>query len=129
MALSGFTVIGLEVDGKAIISAQENAHKNRCAKKALFKRKDLNKYKFNDLKNEKIDIVVLDPPRTGAKAICKNIQHLKPKGIIYVSCDPMTLKRDLKELINRGFKPILSRPIDMFPQTYHIESITILEKV
>ncbi len=128
LALLGFNIIGFELDKGAIISAQNNASKNLCEKRVTFKRRDLARYDFSDLKNEDVDIVILDPPRTGARSICKRLHLLAPKGIIYISCDPMTLQRDLMELIKTGFQPTVTIPFDMFPQTYHIESVTLLEK-
>jgi 23S rRNA (uracil1939-C5)-methyltransferase len=73
------------------------------------------------------DIVILDPPRTGAAAAVRIIPELRPKKIIYVSCDPPTLARDLAALAKRGYGVVKSRPVDMFPQTYHLESVTLLE--
>jgi len=52
---------------------------------------------------------------------------LQPRAIIYVSCDPATLARDIGTLIKSGYEVIKSRPVDMFPQTYHMESVTLLE--
>lgn len=73
-----------------------------------------------------IDTVVLDPPRAGASDVLDLIMVLKPKNIVYVSCDPNTLARDLKELTKRFYRFDYAQPIDMFPQTYHIESVTKL---
>lgn len=75
----------------------------------------------------RFDIVLLDPPRTGAAEIARLIPDLKPAKIVYISCDPSTLARDLGILRGRGYGVISSRPVDMFPQTHHIESVTLLE--
>lgn len=75
------------------------------------------------------DIVVLDPPRAGLGAqVLEALARSKPTKIIYVSCDPSTLARDLKRLIEEGFRLVQVTPFDMFPQTYHIESISVLER-
>ena len=76
----------------------------------------------------KPDIVVVDPPRAGLdKAVVDGILKLSPKLIAYVSCDPSTLARDAARLINGGYRLKDVTPFDLFPQTYHIESISIFE--
>jgi 23S rRNA (uracil1939-C5)-methyltransferase len=76
---------------------------------------------------EKFDIVLLDPPRTGAADIVTLLPVLQPKSIVYVSCDPATLARDIATLKKSGYDVVRSSPVDMFPQTYHIESVTLLQ--
>jgi 23S rRNA (uracil1939-C5)-methyltransferase len=77
----------------------------------------------------KPDIVVVDPPRTGLdKAVVDGILKLSPSLIAYVSCDPSTLARDAARLINGGYMLKDVAPFDMFPQTYHIESISLFER-
>ena len=76
----------------------------------------------------KPDIVLVDPPRAGLdKAVVDGILKLNPRHIAYVSCDPSTLARDTARLINGGYKLKEVTPFDLFPQTYHIESISIFE--
>jgi len=72
--------------------------------------------------------VLLDPPRSGAAEAVPEICRLKPDTIIYVSCDPSTLARDCGLLKAGGYHVLESVPIDMFPQSYHIESVTLLQK-
>lgn len=79
-------------------------------------------------RGESFDLVLLDPPRTGARDVVPLIPRLDPAKIIYISCDPPTLARDLSTLQKNGYEILASRPVDMFPQTYHIESITVLLK-
>jgi 23S rRNA (uracil1939-C5)-methyltransferase len=79
-------------------------------------------------KGERFDLVILDPPRAGAEA-AGEIAGLCPEKIIYVSCDPATLARDLLRLCARGYRVTRSRPLDMFPQTYHLESVTELTRI
>jgi len=77
----------------------------------------------------KPDIVLVDPPRTGLdKQVIDGILNLNPQMIAYVSCDPSTLARDAARLINGGYKLKEVMPFDLFPQTYHIESISIFER-
>ncbi len=78
----------------------------------------------------KPDIVLVDPPRAGVeKEALDAIVKMNPKTIAYVSCDPSTLARDAARLINNGYKLSGVTPFDLFPQTYHIESISIFEKI
>ena len=77
----------------------------------------------------KPDIVLVDPPRAGLdKAVVDGILKLSPSLIAYVSCDPSTLARDAARLINGGYKLREVTPFDLFPQTYHIESVSIFER-
>jgi 23S rRNA (uracil1939-C5)-methyltransferase len=78
---------------------------------------------------DKFDVIVLDPPREGAKETLKGLGRLSPEKIIYISCDPPTLARDLKMLTEIGYRVLKIRPFDMFPETYHIESLALLVKV
>ena len=81
-------------------------------------------------KGRSSDIMVLDPPRKGIGAQCiLEIAEMSPKKIIMVSCDPTTLARDLKELLPHGYKITKIQPIDMFPQTVHVETVVLLNKI
>ena len=76
------------------------------------------------------DLVLLDPPRAGLHpAARKALQQLLPPQIIYVSCDPSTLARDLKHLLEVGYALQDVRVFDMFPQTYHIETVALMSRV
>ena len=75
------------------------------------------------------DIVIVDPPRSGlGRATLDAILRLGPKTIAYVSCDPSTLARDAARFINGRYRLLESTPFDLFPQTYHIESISLFER-
>ena len=78
--------------------------------------------------NKTFDYVILDPPRSGCdKDGLKAISKLA-KNIIYVSCNPQTLKRDMSYLIEDGFKPQFVQGVDLFPYTHHIESVVLFER-
>lgn len=72
-------------------------------------------------------MVVLDPPRTGAYSVIKDLLGIRPRHVLYVSCDPATLTRDLQPLLHNGYDLCWSRAFDLFPQTFHIESLTLLK--
>ena len=122
----GFEIIPSAIDD-AIINASNNNVKN-----ALFFQGDI---KDSLVDNKEIDIIekpdvsIIDPPRSGLhpKAL-KNIIKLKQKKIIYISCNPATQARDLKDFIDAGYKVTNIIPDDMFPHTPHIESIVTLTK-
>jgi 23S rRNA (uracil1939-C5)-methyltransferase len=73
------------------------------------------------------DLVLLDPPRAGAFAVMDELLAVPVPRVLYVSCDAQTLARDLKVLLNGGYRLISSQPFDMFPQTHHVESLSVLE--
>jgi len=76
-----------------------------------------------------LSYAIVDPPRAGLdKQVIDGIINLNPQMIAYVSCDPSTLARDAARLINGGYKLKEVTPFDLFPQTYHIESISLFEK-
>jgi 23S rRNA (uracil1939-C5)-methyltransferase len=76
-----------------------------------------------------VDLIVLDPPRTGAgQSVMHHIRERSPKTIIYVSCDPQTLVRDLATLSPSAYRISFVRGLDMFPQTFHFETVVRLEK-
>jgi len=76
-----------------------------------------------------LDLVLLDPPRAGLHPkACQALEKLQSQQILYISCDPSTLARDLKHLCAAGYTLLDVHLFDMFPQTYHIETISLLAK-
>ena len=81
-------------------------------------------------KSGKPNIIITDPPREGMhRKVVEQIINILPEKIIYVSCDPKTLMRDLELLTQSNFKLISLDPIDMFPQTHHVECVATLLKI
>jgi len=76
----------------------------------------------------RFDVVVLDPPREGCAAVIRALLPLQPARVIYVSCDPMTLARDLRLLASAGYVYRSARGLDMMPQTYHVEAVVLMER-
>lgn len=120
-------VIGVEINKSAIKDAIYNKKINNI-NNAYFIAEDATKFILNN--DEKFDVVFVDPPRSGCdrrflNAVCK----LKPKTIIYISCNPYTLKNDLQFLCkNNKYKVKTIQPVDMFPYTEHIETIVKLQR-
>lgn len=84
---------------------------------------------FRELLAQKIEFVFLDPPRDGAKIVCEDLGSLPLlKDIVYVSCDTPTLIRDLKALQKQGFQLLALQPLDLFPQTSHLENLVHLRR-
>jgi 23S rRNA (uracil1939-C5)-methyltransferase len=116
-------VIASDIDGKAIRHAKDT-QKARKADNIEFFRESAEKTaeRFKGV----CDAVILDPPRKGCKEAIEAISSLKPASIIYISCDPATLARDLNLFRDHSYNLARCLPVDMFPQTYHIESINLL---
>ena len=116
-------VLGIEISKSAVECALENKKINNV-KNISFKCGDANKL----CEGEKADTVVVDPARAGLSNLgIKNILEINPKKIVYVSCNPVTLARDLKELFS-DYKLKEICLFDMFPWTYHVECVCLLEK-
>lgn len=121
-------VVTVEGSPISVQAMEENLYKNGIINVVAVK---------NDVKEEVIknfhlkktyDVVFIDPPRIGAKEIVNYLPHLGVSTIAYLSCNPSTLARDLQILINSGFTLEKVIPFDMFPQTFHIETLAILRR-
>jgi len=125
-------VYGFEIVESAIKDAKKNALKNKV-KNVGFYCGDLSKMlkNYSDIiEKDPCDILILDPPRAGLHPkTLKEILKFKPKKIIYVSCNPTTQARDVKEFINSNYIMGMVQPIDMFPHTHHIECVITLDKI
>ncbi len=123
-------VMGVETVEEAVQNARRNAELNGVTN-CEFVCGETKKVLKNLEQDKKIShLVVIDPPRAGLhpRAI-KSLLNMKPSKIIYVSCNPTTLARDLKMLCEKDYKLENVQPVDMFPHTYHIESVAKLVKI
>jgi 23S rRNA (uracil1939-C5)-methyltransferase len=122
-------VIGVESVPEAIIDAKANAERNNIANCEFFVG-DM-KVVFNEsfiAQHGKPDVIITDPPRDGMhKDVIEQIMKIEPEKIVYVSCNSATQARDLA-LMDEKYKVARVRPVDMFPQTHHVENVVLLEK-
>ena len=122
-------VVGLETGEQSVTDARYNAAAlgiDTARFEALDGAAGLRRFIADGVR---FDLVIIDPPRSGAAEMAGLIGAVGARSILYVSCDPQTLGRDLARLQKGGYRVVKSRVVDMFPQTYHIESITLLERV
>ncbi|HAT4208550.1 TPA: 23S rRNA (uracil(1939)-C(5))-methyltransferase RlmD [Clostridium perfringens] len=120
-------VYGVEIIPQAIDNAWINAKENKVENVEFFVGES--EVVIPDLINKgvKADVVVVDPPRKGCdKKLLDAITNIDAKKIVYVSCDPSTLGRDLQVLEENGYKTLEVQPVDMFPNTAHIENVALL---
>jgi 23S rRNA (uracil1939-C5)-methyltransferase len=123
------SVIGVELNKDAVNDAIKNAKRNKVTN-ALFYNDDAGNFMV-DLaeKKQSMDIVFMDPPRSGSdEKFLSSLIKLGPKKVVYISCNPTTQERDLRYLTKHGYKVTEIQPVDMFPQTFHVEAIVKLEK-
>lgn len=123
-------VIGIEIVPQAVTDARENARINGidniefiCSDAAAY---------ANQLSEQKLrpDVIVVDPPRKGLDAITiQSIVTMQPKRIVYVSCDPATMARDLGIIKEMGYETKRVQPVDMFAQSNGVENVCLIEKV
>ena len=123
-------VWGLEIVEEAIADAIANARRNDLAAKTRFFAGDV-RLALRELSERagRPDVLVVDPPRAGLSAkIVRRIIETAPKRIVYVSCNPTTLAPNAAQLVEAGWTLRRVRPVDMFPQTPHIECVALLER-
>jgi 23S rRNA (uracil1939-C5)-methyltransferase len=122
-------VIGVEAVPEAIADAKENARRNNITNCEFFVG-DM-KVVFNEefiAAHGRPDVIITDPPRDGMhKDVIEQILNIAPEKVVYVSCNSATQARDLA-LMDEKYKVTRVRPVDMFPQTHHVENVVLLEK-
>lgn len=122
-------VYGIESVHQAIKDAKENARINRIDNVEFHCGNAEEIFPKLYQKGIKADVVVVDPPRKGCDSqVIDTIIKMKPEKVVYVSCNPSTLARDLKILSENGFKVLEVQPVDMFPYTTHVETICLMSK-
>lgn len=122
-------VIGIEYVPEAIEDAKVNAELNHL-NNTLFYAGDMKDILTQDFINEhgRPDVIITDPPRAGMHAdVISTILFAEPKRIVYVSCNPATQARDLT-LLDEAYRVVKVQPVDMFPQTHHVENVVLLER-
>ena len=122
-------VIGVELNKDAIRDAITNAKRNDIHN-VRFYNQDAGEFMVEMAqKGEHADVVIMDPPRTGSdEAFLSSVVRLAPKRVVYVSCGPESLARDLKYLTKHGYRMKECTPVDMFPFTRHVETVVLLSK-
>ena len=121
-------VIGVEVVPQAVADARANAARNGLANKTRFECGDASALAAR-LEGEGIrpDVVVVDPPRKGLAAdVVDTIARMGPARVVYVSCDPATLARDVGRFRPLGYVPLRTEAVDLFPRTAHVETVLLL---
>ncbi len=129
MAKNAGEVIGVELNSDAVKDAKNNAAANGV-KNIRFFCGDAGRFMVDMAEaGEKADVVITDPPRAGCSLdFLKSVIKLSPKRVVYVSCNPETLARDLGFLTRKGYKAEKIQPVDMFPFTEHVETVVLLSK-
>ena len=126
--LSSFAkeITGMEIIESAVSDARKNCEENGITNCRFI---------LGDIKDvlpemgQKTDVMIIDPPRTGMhKDVVKAVLDLKPERMVYVSCNPATMARDIG-MIKDHYRVVEVQPVDMFPHTYHIESVARLERI
>lgn len=122
-------VIGVELNKDAVSDATRNAKRNKVTN-TLFYNDDAGNFMIDlAAKKQNIDTVFMDPPRSGSdEKFLSSLIKLGPKQVIYISCNPTTQERDLRYLTKHGYKVTEIQPVDMFPQTFHVECVVRLQK-
>lgn len=120
-------VVAVESHPDSARLAQHNATVNSAGNVEIIC-SDVRDLEMVGSERERVDLVVLDPPRTGAAEAIPLIRQLQPSRITYVSCDPVTMARDLRNLLDDRYEMISLKAFDLFPQTYHVECVVRLKK-
>ena len=129
MSINDDHIVGIEINKNAIKDAKENAKRNGL-KDYKFIAKNAKFIDSKFIKENKIDAITVDPPRAGLdKEVVKTIANAGIEKIVYISCNPQTLARDIKRFMDRGYELKKLKAVDMFPQTMHVETIALIQKM
>ena len=121
-------VIGVELNGDAVKDAKENAKRNKVTN-IQFYQNDAGKFLAEMAEQDaKVDVVLMDPPRSGSnEAFLGSVVKIKPEKVVYISCNPETLARDLKYLTKNGYQVKRAVACDLFPFTSHVECVIMMQ--
>ena len=129
MARRAKAVWGAEVVPEAVDDAIANAGRNRIANARFLCADAGEAARRLSAEGVRPDVVCVDPPRKGlAEDVVDTIAAMAPARVVYVSCDPATLGRDVKRFAGRGYRLEQARAVDMFPRTHHVETVVLLQK-
>lgn len=128
LAFKAKSVCGVEGQRSSIRSARSNAEKHGLSNTTFIQKDIASCCKEFEKDNNMFDYIILDPPRAGVPGLTTALSRLVKKRLLYISCDPATLCRDLSTLLQTNFTIRHIQPVDMFPQTHHIETMVLLEK-
>lgn len=122
-------VLCVELNGEAVKDAKANAKLNDV-KNIRFVGEDAGIFMVRMAEQGmKADVVFMDPPRAGSdEKFLSSVVRLAPKRVVYISCNPVTLERDVSFLERRGYEAVEACPVDMFPFTYHVETVVLLSQ-
>ena len=128
-ARRGAEVFGIEVVPQAIADAKKNARRNGIAQAEFLCADAGEGFRQLAQRGISLDAVILDPPRKGSTPeVIRQICAAAPRRVLYISCDPATLARDVQQFAAAGYLPQAVQPVDLFPQTSHVETICLLER-
>ena len=124
-------VIGVEVVPQAVEDARENARRNALEHKTRFECGDAAQLAVKlEAEDVRPDVVVVDPPRKGlAPEVVDTVARMGPERVVYVSCDPATLARDVKRFGALGYAPVRAEAVDLFPRTAHVETVILMSRM
>ena len=129
MASRALTVWGVEVSEESVACAIENAGLNGVTNAAFFAGEVGASLEELAERAGPPDVAVVDPPRAGlSQKVVRRILEAQPSRIVYVSCNPTTLAPNARQMVDAGYRLVTVRPVDMFPQTPHIECVALLER-
>lgn len=122
-------VIGVELNGDAVRDARNNAKINQV-RNIQFYQNDAGRFLLEmEAQGAHVDVVLMDPPRSGSsEEFLSAVVHMAPERVVYVSCNPETLVRDLKYMVGNGYRAERAVAVDMFPFTGHVEVACCLQR-
>ncbi len=123
-------VLSIESNPEASADAKKNARLNGIQNMRFLCADATEALREMAKAREKADVVILDPPRAGSTpAFIRSVSALKPPRVVYVSCNPETLARDLQLFVKEGYRVKRCQPVDMFPYTLHVETVCLMSRV